>query len=539
MIMRRIGLMILSAATLALPTSCMKDEVEIDEVSYKRPLNIAAPISVISADYNNILDRLAKSDSEKTPEIKIDDNGMLYVEYNKDYIIDWTNVLALNTVGFSLNLPMPLNKDAKISRTITERIKLNSDDSQRIDSLTISAATMTVKAEPMDASGKITMSIPELYNNGEPFVINWQPASGCDQIIDLTGYNIEPKHSIDSSYLTINISIDGTATSSSLNSTFGFSVSMSEIEPEIVYGFFGTRQVYNSPSVMALDFFDSYEFSDGIEFTGTDITMDVDNWTGTQFDVTMDLMRLVDRDSASSNINFSIENTLYVDQVSHENYRPDGNFKPCSNNFKLDTTNSDVNSLLSIDPISYKYRILVKSNPLGETKENFLTKETSLNCHINMHIPIWMRVDNVDRSDTIDFDLNSIIIDKDNADYVDTLGMYFEFANGFPVSMLAQAYLTDDDMHIVDSLFPKYELLWLLPKFDKNYRISEWGHTSKKAIMDKEKIKRCSDADVKYILLKTIASTDLDSPNLYFKFYDEYGMKMNFSFEVISNYLSN
>ena len=52
-------------------------------------------------------------------------------------------------------------------------------------------------------------------------------------------------------------------------------MSVSEIVPEIVYGFFGTKVVYNSPSEMALDFFDSYEFDDGIEFTGTDITMDI------------------------------------------------------------------------------------------------------------------------------------------------------------------------------------------------------------------------------------------------------------------------
>lgn len=527
------------AATLALPAGCIKDEVELDEVSYKRPLNIAAPVSVISADYNNILDRLAKSDSKKTPEIKIDDDGMLYVDYNKDYRVDWTNVLAMNNIQLGMSIPMPLANGAKISRTMTERMKLNSDNSQRIDSLTISEAVMTINVEPMDASGQFKMSIPELINSGKSFEISWQPSTGYNQEINLAGYKIVPKHSIDSSYLTVSISLDGTTTSSSPNSAFNFNMSVSEIVPEIVFGFFGTRLVYNSPSVMALDFFDSYEFSDGIEFTGTDITMDVNNWTGTQFDVTMDLMRLVDRDSLTSNIQFNIENTLYVDQVSHNTYRPDGNYEPCVNSFTLDTANSDLNSLLSIDPISYKYSILVKSNPKGETKENFLTKESALNCHINMHIPIWMKVTNVDRSDTIDFDLNSIIIDRDNADYVDTMALYFDFSNGFPVSMLAQAYLTDENMRIVDSLFVKFEKVWTLPTFDQNYRVSEWSHEYKTAIMDKEMIKRCSDADVKKILLKTIANTDQTGKNQFFKFYEEYGMKMKFSFEVVSNYLSD
>lgn len=537
--MKRLDIIILFAATLALPTSCMKDDVEIDEVSYKRPVNIAAPVSVIVADYDDIMKRLAKGDSKNVPETKIGSDGLLYVEYNKDYKIGWENVLSLNKIRLGLRSPMSLTKDTKINRTMTEHIKLNSDDSQRIDSLTIATATMTVKADAMDASGKYTMSIPELSNGGKPFTISWEPGSGYNEKIDLTGYKIVPKHSSDSSFLTISISLNGTATSTSLNSMFSFSMSVSEIVPEIVYGFFGTKVVYNSPSEMALDFFDSYEFDDGIEFTGTDITMDVNNWTGTQFDVTMDLMRLVDRDSLSSNIKFNIENTLYVDQVSHDTYRPDGNFKPCFNSFTLDTANSDVNSLLSIDPISYKYSIIVNSNPKGETKENFLTKESTLDCHVNMYIPLWMKVDNMDRNDTIDFDLNSIIIDKDNADYVDTLAMYFDFENGFPVTQLAQAYLVDGNMRIVDSLFPKFEQVWIMPKIDNNKRVSEWSHVSKKAVMDKEQIKRCSDADVKKILLKSIISTNHNGKNKFFKFYEEYGMTIKFSFEVVSNYLAD
>ena len=539
MIMRRIDVKTLFVAVLAMLAGCMKDEIEYNDVSYRRPLNVAVPVSTISADYNSILRRLAKNDGKSVPDIKSKDDGMLYVEYNKDYHIGWTDVLSMNNIQLGLSSPMPITQGEKINRTVTNRIKLNSDDGQRIDSLIIAKATMTVKAEPMDVDGQYTLNIAELSNGGRPLAISWAAQSGCNQEIDLAGYTIVPGHSTDSSYLTISISMNGTAKSTSISSAFTFSLSATDIEPQIVFGFFGTRLVYNSPSEMPLDFFDSYEFNDGIEFTGTDLTLDVNNWTGTQFDVTMDIMRLVDRDNLTSNIKFNIENTLYVDQVSHDAYRPDGNFKPCANKFTLDTANSDVNSLLSIDPISYKYSILVTSNPKGETKENYLTPESSLDCHVNMYIPLWMKITDMDRTDTIDFDLNSIIIDKDNADYVDTLSMFFDFNNGFPLTMLTQAYLVDGQMRVIDSLFPRFEQVWKMPKIDANKRVSEWAHVSKKAVMDQEKIKRCSDADVKKILLKSIIDTKNAGDYQFFKFYNEYAMTIKFSFEVVSNYLSD
>ena len=203
--MKRIDLKILFVAVLALLAGCMKDEVELNDVSYKRPVNIAVPVSTISADYNSILRRLAKNDGKEVPDIKSKDDGMLYVEYNKDYHIGWADVLTMNNIMLGLSSPMPLTQGVKINRTMTERLKLNTNDGQRIDSLIIAKAAMTVKAEPMDVDGQYTLSIAELSNGGRPLNVSWAAQSGCNQEIDLAGYTIVPQHSTDSSYLTISI----------------------------------------------------------------------------------------------------------------------------------------------------------------------------------------------------------------------------------------------------------------------------------------------------------------------------------------------
>ena len=49
--------------------------------------------------------------------------------------------------------------------------------------------------------------------------------------------------------------------------------------------------------------------------------------------------------------------------------------------------------------------------------------------------------------------------------------------------------------------------------------------------MDSEQIRNCSERNVKKIILKTSMST-IDNPNRYYKFYKEYGLTMDFSFEM-------
>ncbi len=536
MIMRKISYILILSAGMLLPTSCIKDEPAIDDLEYTRPLNISAPVSVINSNYKNILKRLADNDNGNVPDIKVADDGMLYVMYSKDYEVRWNDVLNLNPVSWNTQKHMSLVKGNKISWSQDKRILLNSDRTQRIDSSTIDKTTMTVKAEPLAADGEGTLTIPDFSINGKTLEVKWPLNEGLNKSIDLKGYKMIPSHAADSSFITPAIVISGTASVNSAEALFEFSMSMTDILPQVIFGFFGTKEVYNEQSNMGLEFFDTYDFSEDIEFTGANIGLTVSNWTGTPFNVTMDIMRFIKRDKDSVKINFfNLDNTLFVDQVSHNDYRPDGKFEPHRNNYALDESNSDVNALLSFDPISYRYKMIVESNPKGEIKENFLTQESTLEYHANVYVPIWMKVTNIDRNDTIDFDLNGIILDEDNADYVDTLAMYFDFENGFPLTLTAQAYLLDKHNRVVDSLFPKREMVWTMPDIDRNDRVSSWKKSTHKAVMTNKKIKKCSDADVKKILLKTVANTGTGNDNRFFKFYKDYGMNMKFSFEVVSN----
>lgn len=535
--MKRTFLLTLLAAGLLLPASCIKDEPEIDNLEYTRPLNVTAPIAVITSDYYTFLKRIAHNEvGDNAPEILEDEDGMLYVIYRKDYEVKWNDVLNLNDVSWNTTTLMPLSVGTPIAYKMENPITLNSDSTQRIDSALISQTTMTVTAKPIDVDGEGTLTIPEFSLNGEVLTVKWPLSEGCNTSVDLKGYDMVPSQSTNSSYVTPTLILDGVATANSLDNEFDFNMSMTEIVPQVIFGFFGTKEVYNENSDMGLDFFESYDFTENIEFTGAYIGLTVDNWTGTQFDVKMDIMRFMTRKDSALKINFfNMDNTLFVDQVSHEDYQPGGQYTPCHNSYELNDSTSDVDELLRYDPISYRYNMTVVSNPKGETKENFLTQETMLKYHADVYVPLCMRIKDVEHTDVVDFDLNSIILDQENADFVDTMALYFTFNNGFPVTLLAQAYLVDEYDNVVDSLFSKQEAVWKMPKTDANDRITDWNKTSIKSVMTSEKIKRCSEANVKKILLESVSNTGSGNDDRFFKFYKDYGMDMKFSFEIVSN----
>ena len=541
--MKKITLMMLLAAGFLLPASCVKDEPEIDSLDYTRPLNVAAPVAVISSDYYTFLKRIAHNKVDPAPQILAGDDGLLYVVYSKDYEVRWNDVLNLNDVFWNTMSLMPLVEGTPIHQEMEKRVLLNSDSTQRIDSAIIDQTTMTVKAEPIDIFGVGTLVIPEFRINGDTLKVEWVLSQGINTTVDLKGYEMVPSQNTDSSYVTPTLILDGRANTTSYDTYFDFNMSMTEILPQVIFGYFGNKEVYNKDSDMGLDFFDSYDFTENIEFTGAYIGLTVDNWTGTPFDVTMDIMRFMTSENDSLKINFfNMDNTLYVEEVKHNDYRSDGNFDPRHNEYTLDESTSDVNSLLRYDPISYKYNMTVMSNPrgavdtVGKPVVNFLTQETTLQYHAKVYVPLWMRITDVEHTDSVDFDINSIILDKDNADLVDTMALYFTFSNGFPISLVAQAYLVDDYGTIIDSLFEQKEEVWSMPAVDINNRVTDWSKTTCQSYLTGEKIKKCSDADVKKIALKSVSNTGSGKQDEeFYKIFKDYGMNMKFSFELTSN----
>lgn len=524
--MKRLGTQIILLVFAALAVSCLGDP-EIDELKYTRVPNIAVPVFHSDVDYNGIFKHLAKNKPKNDAKVSFDEDGFIYLIYSKDYSISWDSVADINSIHWNTSQMYSTKKGLKI----TDSIRLNADPNQRFDTLVIAQSTMTVRVGKQSITGQGKISFPELRKNGKALEIDWKLNEGTKNIIDLEGYKIVPKHAPGLSYMTIDVVISGTENSSAAISQLDIEMKTTDIVPQVIFGFFGTKVVFESPTSMELSFFRSHDFPDEVKFTGAFINLDVNNWTGTQFDLKMHDKYLVKHNHDSLPIHILQDSAMYIDQIDYTDYRADGSYSPRHNYFRIDSTNSDVNSILSSDPNNYDYRLRIISNPHGETKENFVTASTNLVAQVELYVPFWLQINELMRHDTIEFDINNIILDADNANYIDSIVLHFDFDNGFPITMWSQAYLVDERYNIVDSVFHKNETMWESPKFSDNYRVSEWTKTEKRSAMDSEQIRNCSERNVKKIILKTSMST-IDNPNRYYKFYKEYGLTMDFSFEM-------
>lgn len=524
--MKRIGTKILLLACTALLVGCLGDP-EIDEIKYSRVPDVAVPVFHSDVDYNGIFTHLAKNKPQNDAKVRFDDDGFIYLIYSKDYSVSWDSVADVSSIHWNTSQMYPTKKGL----TLTDSIRLNSDPTQRFDSVVIAQSTMTIRVGKQSVTGKGKLTFPELTKNGKPIEIEWQLDEGTKQTIDLEGYRIVPQHAPGLSYMTANVTISGTEKNAVSFSQLDIEMKMTKIVPRVIFGYFGNKVVFESPTSMELSFFRSHDFPDEVLFTGAFINLDVNNWTGTQFDLKMEDKYLVKRDRDSLPIHILQDSALYIDQINYTDYRADGNYTPRHNYFQIDSTNSDVNAILSSDPNNYDYRLRIVSNPHGETKENFVTAQADLVAKVEMFIPFWLQINELVRHDTIDFDINNIILDADNANYIDSIVLHFDFDNGFPITLWSQAYFVDEHYDVVDSLFKRNETMWESPVFDNNYRVSEWTRTEKRTTMGSEQIRYCSERNVKKILLKTSMST-IDNPNRYYKFYKEYGLTMDFSFEM-------
>jgi len=510
----------------------MKDEVKLDDPTYNRSLNFAAPVFNAHADYMSIFKSLSK-DPDRISIINADEEGFLYVNYTTEHQVKWNSILDIGTYDETLSIPMPTKAAEGFSKNLTFPHMINTDSTIRIDSVLINASTLKIDIGALPIDGIATIAFNELTINGKAFSDNWDISEGLNKSYDLSGYQLTPTHSDDSCLMTCQIRMAGTCTETAINNLY-IQIKMSDITPNIAFGYFGQKEVLNKDDNSNIKFFSEFDIPSSIRLKGMSINLNVDNHTGTPFNLKMDNMRLVTAGGDTLPVRFLDTNTIFVDQIAYTDYNPSGN-TPKSNKYLLDSTNSNIDDILNSSPIDYKYTLKIESNPKGEVQQNFITPETELDASINVYVPFWAKIENLNRSDTFNFNINDIILSEDNADYIDTMIIAMKFSNGFPFSFSTQGYLVDEDYNIVDSLFPGQKKLWKMPEFDDNLKVSEWTESESDVIFDNKKIKRCSEADVKYVVLNTNVSTS-DMPGKYFRLYKDYGLNMRLAIELVGKY---
>lgn len=516
-------------------SGCFEEDLTLENgwLDYNRPITVEN-IGVFWAHLGttDILNRINDSTT-----LIVDSTGLIIAKYSKPILAEWYDVAKINNL--SLNIvhditPPSAKAVVPASFNFEERIKINALPDQRYDSILLNDATLIVNVDwPEGIVGTYTVTFPDIVKDGSPLIYTVTEASDLNASDRLPNYWIYPQQSVDSSYIRILInatvnSVTGVPTSTKLTAV----VSFETLTPETIWGYFGTTTAIDKDFSMDFPFFESYGLADeDIEFTGMYVNVNVDNYTGTPYGVTISnaIFSRVSTDETVT-LTFLGNNTIHIDQAEYSDP-----IVPKNNFTVIDTSNSNIRDAFNLFPDKFDYHMTIISNPNGENKQNFLRRNNKVDGIVEMYIPFWFRINDLFRYDTINFDINGILQDSANANYVDTMKLMFEFENGFPFELNTQGYLVDSANKVVGTLFDSQQDIWVSGKLNANDRVVE--HTLNKVdlIFDKEKVKNYSKNNVTKIILFTQATTS-DTGKKYVKLYEDYTIDIRFRFTLISNY---
>ncbi len=103
-----------------------------------------------------------------------------------------------------------------------------------------------------------------------------------------------------------------------------------------------------------------------------------------------------------------------------------------------------------------KYLIMsgsVKTNPYDATAKNYIPLNAPLDMWINIDIPLDLALENYVLADTLDLNMDSLIFQQKYVGNLNWLVLKTFLENGFPVAIKTQAYFTDENFNVIDSLF--------------------------------------------------------------------------------------
>lgn len=518
------------AITSVILSRCVGDDITIEDEKYTRPINIAAPVAIIESSCEDMFNKM--SSNETNTKFNINDEGLLYVTYNKEYVYTWVDILKLSELKCKINERINV-KNELIKKRIIGKCKLNTIKDQRLDSIFIKAATMNFNAKGMDASGKAILTIPELRNTkGEVFTVNWPLESGYNLKEGADGFTIFPTNENDSCYMTFNIDIEGRKLGS--NTTMNFNFEMADFVPKQVYGYFGNYTMCNERYWDDFEIFDDGSVPMEIEIKGCKVNMDINNYAGCQFNVMLDDMNYINEDDdITKQLHFLSSNILFVEQKNIKEFIKNSNIEPEHNYYQLDSTNSNINEVFNIHPNKSNYILNIVTNPHGENQTNYITEDKKLLANVEEYIPLWVRINKLERKDTIDFDLKDIF-DDDNINYVDEATLGFKIDNGLPAKLYAQGYYITENGKIIDSLYSEPKLICKSPEFDSNYyRIKGWSYNEENVTLTHDQMQQYYDQKVNKMLFKTYVTTK-DYGERFVKCFKDYGLKIKCTIDVKS-----
>ncbi len=536
----RIGFILITFLSVILFERCVSDTINLDDVpdEANRSYTIDVPGMRIQGTAMEIFEEL-----DVDSIIEVDESGLFWFYYDEEFVQDWNNMLALNEISNSFYYDMSSYlggglPGTSVRLTNEESIVLTDEENVRLDTVMWKSGAFNFTFETSSpAIDSVIITIPQLYINEEIYTDTIVGANlNSNYSIDLTDTYMDfTKYSGDVN--SINLITDVIfAEDASLYSTATLSMSyeMKDMGLEKAIGYFGSRTISDDEKTLDFDAFDNNFLSTNVVLKDLRLEVIAENTFGIPMEINSGNIVFTNTDT-NEDVDIIIEDGNNI--IDLDNYI-DGSSVIPTEKIEINTDNSNLEDLLNINefaPNKVGSHIQIIANPDDADLNYFLTDTSKVKTTIRMNVPLWFKSSNYSRSDTIEFDYNADIDDKEDeplSDKLETLTANFNVENGLPFDIRFQIYLTDKDYSIVDQLFSSDEELPFIEsaKLDDLDRLTESTISSFKAEIDNQKLETWSESDVKYAIVRIMAATDDED---YVKLGEDNFINLTMSFNAV------
>jgi hypothetical protein len=471
--------------------------------------------------------------------VKVDEDGLIYLSYTQEVLLDWEDMVQLID-NFWSHEPSVVDGAPALKSSpeieFEQKVKFNHRDDVRYDSLVMDSGVMFLELNvPPGSIGTVTITIeiPEVFDNGVPLKIVRPIDVTLAQTtyslsFPLQGYFIRFSQEPEMSFVTVNTSMGiDSSNPELLVSGVNLDMSMTDMKPEIVFGYFGQQQSSSYDTELVFDVFDELEIIEGIEFGGASMELITYNRIGVPFNVKVENIRFFkEMESTEPDWQLIVDENDFVElEVTSALY---GNpVQPGEGRVSIDQGNSNI---LEINryPVRLLCDILGFSNP-GNPQGNFLAYDFQLKNDLTINLPLWFKADSYSRKDTIEFDFNDMVGDsRDDIGKIGAISIILDFYSTLPITVQASLLVVDENNEVIDDLMPGLANLIQAGVPGSSGKVETPVHTKFTVSINGEQLVNFSDKNAMNLVLETKANTH-DYQNTYVKIYEDAKLKSHVS----------
>ena len=279
----------------------------------------------------------------------------------------------------------------------------------------------------------------------------------ADTLIDLSGYDIDMSGSggnkTNTIFYTLKLIIAPYAQTDSLKKGdyIKTNISFIHIIPQYGQGYFGNQTIYVGPDTNSFHAFSN--FKTGIlNLSNASMQLKVINEFGVDMKAKINEVSAINSFTGSHIVlsGPSLASSFNVNRATKTGI-PSVPINSSTKTLFINDKNSNIVPFMNVMPNNLGYNFSAQLNPNGNQSgmNDFVYYGTSLKAYLNVDIPLNFSAGNLSLIDTVGFNYSSTT-QLDNVNYGNLL-LYAN--NGYPMSMLVQGYLLDENGIKIDSLF--------------------------------------------------------------------------------------